>query len=81
MDTIPLVGEKTLAQAVDAVTRLPRVEILVLAGSIMGGAVSESVDWVKTRRHSRYCPEYGPEVLQTMPTLSSPIPFRQECLQ
>ncbi len=47
VDTIPLVGEKTLAQAVDAVTRLPRVEILVLAGSIMGGAVSESVDRVK----------------------------------
>jgi len=47
VDTIPLVGEKTLSQAVDAVTRLPRVEILVLAGSIMGGAVSESVDRVK----------------------------------
>ncbi|HOL40864.1 MAG TPA: DUF5612 domain-containing protein [Methanospirillum sp.] len=47
VDTIPLVGEKTLSQAVDAVTRLPRVEILVLAGSLMGGAVSESVDRVK----------------------------------
>ena len=47
VDTIPLVGEKTLSQAIDAVTRLPRVEILVLAGSIMGGAVSHSVDQVK----------------------------------
>lgn len=47
VDTIPLVGEKTLAQAIDAVTRLPRVEILVLAGSIMGGDVSMSVDRVK----------------------------------
>ena len=47
VDTIPLVGEKTLTQAVDAVTRLPRVEILVLAGSIMGGDVSRAVDRVK----------------------------------
>ena len=47
VDTIPLVGEKTLSEAIDAVTRLPRVEILVLAGSIMGGAVSEAVDRVK----------------------------------
>jgi len=47
VDTIPLVGEKTLMQAIDAVTRLPRVEILVLAGSIMGGEVSQSVDRVK----------------------------------
>ena len=38
VDTIPLVGEKTVAQAVDAVGRLPRAAILVLAGSLMGGA-------------------------------------------
>ena len=37
VDTIPLVGERTLALAVDAVARLPRASILVLAGSIMGG--------------------------------------------
>lgn len=47
IDTIPLVGEKTLSQAIEAVTRLPRVKILVLAGSIMGGVVSASVDRVK----------------------------------
>lgn len=47
VDTIPLVGEKTLAQAIDAVTRLPRASILVLAGSIMGGEISRSVELVK----------------------------------
>ncbi len=47
VDTIPLVGEETLALAVDAVPRLPRASILVLAGSIMGGAVSDAVDRVK----------------------------------
>jgi len=47
VDTIPLVGERTLSQAIDAVNRLPRVEILVLAGSIMGGEVSRAVDRVK----------------------------------
>ena len=31
VDTIPLVGERTLALAVDAVSRLPRASILVLA--------------------------------------------------
>ena len=34
VDTIPLVGEDDLAQAVDAVVRLPRASILVLAGSL-----------------------------------------------
>jgi len=47
VDTIPLVGEKTLAQAVDAVTRLPRACILVLAGSLMGGEITKAVDRVK----------------------------------
>lgn len=47
VDTIPLVGEETLALAVDAVSRLPRASILVLAGSIMGGAISDAVDRVK----------------------------------
>jgi energy-converting hydrogenase B subunit Q len=44
IDTIPLVGEQTLAHAVDAVARLPRASILVLAGSIMGGEVTRAVD-------------------------------------
>ncbi|MDD1702128.1 MAG: DUF5612 domain-containing protein [Methanoregula sp.] len=47
VDTIPLVGERTLALAVDAVSRLPRASILVLAGSIMGGDISKAVDRVK----------------------------------
>ncbi|MEN6443949.1 MAG: DUF5612 domain-containing protein [Methanoregula sp.] len=47
VDTIPLVGERTLALAVDAVSRLPRASILVLAGSIMGGDISKSVDRVR----------------------------------
>ena len=53
VDTIPLVGEKTLSQAIDAVIRLPRVEILVLAGSIMGGAVSGG-DPRRTRRGAQH---------------------------
>ena len=47
VDTIPLVGERTLALAVDAVARLPRAAILVLAGSIMGGEISKAVDRVR----------------------------------
>jgi energy-converting hydrogenase B subunit Q len=43
VDTIPLVGEDTLADAVEAVKRLHRAQILVLAGSIMGGSISEEV--------------------------------------
>lgn len=48
VDTIALVGEDTLALAVDAVTRLPRASILVLAGSIMGGKISAAVENVKS---------------------------------
>jgi energy-converting hydrogenase B subunit Q len=47
VDTIPLVGEITVAQAVDAVARLPRAAILVLAGSLMGGEISTAVDRVR----------------------------------
>ena len=47
VDTIPLVGEESLAVAVDAVARLPRASILVLAGSLMGGEVSVAVERVK----------------------------------
>jgi energy-converting hydrogenase B subunit Q len=47
VDTIPLVGENTVAQAVDAVARLPRAAILVLAGSLMGGEISTAVDRVR----------------------------------
>jgi energy-converting hydrogenase B subunit Q len=47
VDTIPLVGEKDLAEAVDAVARLPRASILVLAGSLMGGTISAAVERVR----------------------------------
>ncbi len=43
VDTIPLVGEQALADAVRAVARLPRASILVLAGAIMGGAITGAV--------------------------------------
>lgn len=43
VDTIPLVGEETLAAAVRAVARLPRAAILVLAGAIMGGQITDAV--------------------------------------
>jgi energy-converting hydrogenase B subunit Q len=48
VDTIPLVGEQELAAAVRSVVRLPRVRILVLAGSIMGGEITEAVEEVRT---------------------------------
>lgn len=47
VDTIPLVGEMELAEAVFAVGRLPRVGALVLAGSLMGGKITEAVEKVK----------------------------------
>lgn len=43
IDTIPLVGEENLADAVRAVARLPRAVALVLAGALMGGDVAEAV--------------------------------------
>lgn len=49
IDTIPLVGEKNLAEAIEAISRLPRVTALVLAGSLMGGEITESVKNVKEK--------------------------------
>lgn len=43
VDTIPLVGEQHIAAAVRAVADLPRARCLVLAGSIMGGAITTAV--------------------------------------
>jgi energy-converting hydrogenase B subunit Q len=42
VDTIALVGEENIAAAVRAVADLPRARMLVLAGSIMGGAISRA---------------------------------------
>lgn len=47
VDTIPLVGEETLADAVRAVARLPRASILVLAGALMGGDIERAVREVR----------------------------------
>jgi energy-converting hydrogenase B subunit Q len=47
VDTIPLVGEKALAEAVRAVVRLPRAKALVLAGSLMGGEIERAVREVR----------------------------------
>jgi energy-converting hydrogenase B subunit Q len=47
VDTIPLVGEQTLADAVRAVARLPRAKALVLAGSLMGGEIEQAVREVR----------------------------------
>jgi energy-converting hydrogenase B subunit Q len=47
IDTIPLVGELELAAAVRATARLPRVKLLVLAGSIMGGEITAAVHEVR----------------------------------
>jgi energy-converting hydrogenase B subunit Q len=49
IDTIPLVGEQTLADAVRAVARLPRARALVLAGSLMGGDIETAVREVRAR--------------------------------
>src|SRR5687767_11882171 len=49
VDTIPLVGEKPLADAVRAVTRLPRARVLVLAGALMGGEIEQAVREVRAR--------------------------------
>ncbi len=47
VDTIPLVGEQKLADAVRAVARLPRVKALVLAGALMGGDIERAVSEVR----------------------------------
>ena len=47
IDTIPLVGEQELAAAVRAVLRLPRVQLLVLAGALMGGEITKAVEEVR----------------------------------
>jgi energy-converting hydrogenase B subunit Q len=47
VDTIPLVGEQPLADAVRAVLRLPRARVLVLAGALMGGDIDDAVHEVR----------------------------------
>jgi energy-converting hydrogenase B subunit Q len=47
VDTIPLVGEQPLAEAVRGVPRLPRARALVLAGALMGGDIEDAVREVR----------------------------------
>jgi len=47
VDTIPLVGEQKLADAVRAMPRLPRAKALVLAGALMGGDIEAAVREVR----------------------------------
>jgi len=49
VDTIPLVGELEIAAAVRAVVRLPRVRLLVLAGSLMGGDIATAIEEVRAQ--------------------------------
>ncbi len=47
VDTLPLAGEENIEQAVRAVSCLPRVGVLVLAGSLMGGDIVKAIDEIK----------------------------------
>ena len=47
VDTIPLVGEASIADAVRGVARLSRARALVLAGAIMGGDIEHAVREVR----------------------------------
>lgn len=49
VDTIPLVGEQPIAEAVRAVARLPRARALVLAGALMGGEIERAVREVRAQ--------------------------------
>ena len=49
IDTIPIVGEENLAEAVRAVARLPRAVAVVLAGALMGGDITAAVEEVRAR--------------------------------
>ncbi|MDE0395644.1 MAG: DUF5612 domain-containing protein [Gammaproteobacteria bacterium] len=49
VDTIPLVGESALAEAVLSASRLPRARVLVLAGALMGGEIEAAVRKVRER--------------------------------
>lgn len=49
VDTMPLVGESKIAEAVRATARLPRVEGVVLAGALMGGEIESAVRDVRAK--------------------------------
>ncbi len=76
VDTIPLVGEQALADAVRAVPRLPRARALVLAGSLMGGEIEKAVREVRTDGAARHRPEHGQGAFRMPPIWSSRIRCR-----
>ena len=47
IDTIPVIGESEIAGAVRASGRLHRVGIVVLAGAIMGGKITDAVEHIR----------------------------------
>lgn len=49
VDTIPLVGERKIAEAVRETARLPRVDGVVLAGALMGGEIEAAVRAVRRK--------------------------------
>ena len=49
VDTIPVVGETNIANAVRAVGRLPRAVALVLAGALMGGEITRAVKEIQQK--------------------------------
>ncbi|MBE6487688.1 MAG: ACT domain-containing protein [Methanosphaera stadtmanae] len=49
VDTLPIVGEENLTQTIRAVGSLPRVKVLVLAGSLMGGTIVDSIKEIKEK--------------------------------
>jgi energy-converting hydrogenase B subunit Q len=69
VDTMPAVGEEELAEAVRAVARLHRAEVLVLAGGLMGGKITEEVK--KLRKHG--IPVISLNMFGTVPAVSDVV--------
>ena len=76
VDTIPLVGEQELAAAVRAVARLPRARVLVLAGALMGGEITDAVRDVQAHGHHRHLASTWRAASATPPISSSPTRCR-----
>lgn len=70
IDTIAIVGEEEIAQAVRAVGRLHRAAVLVLAGSLMGGAISEAVTAL---RHEYGIPVISLNMAGSVPSVSDVV--------
>lgn len=51
VDTLPVVGEDNIAEAINELSRLPRVSVLVLAGSLMGGRIVDEILKIKKQKN------------------------------